>query len=93
LAPSKVKVTRLARGEVFVSYCHPYEFDPDEFSHLSYPLPLKTWLHQGVGRGGFEAKFRKMIDGFETCHADCLVKEKNWPKFVMPGKSDKGEMK
>jgi len=53
-------------GEVFTAYCHPYEFDPDEFRHLGYPLPLKTRLHQGLGRRGFEAKFRRMLREFET---------------------------
>jgi hypothetical protein len=24
-------------GEVFMAYCHPYEFDPDEFAHLAFP--------------------------------------------------------
>jgi polysaccharide deacetylase family protein (PEP-CTERM system associated) len=53
-------------GEVFMAYCHPYEFDPDEFAHLGYPLPLKTRLHQGLGRRGFEAKFRQMLREFEA---------------------------
>lgn len=53
-------------GEVFMAYCHPYEFDPDEFKHLGYSLPLKTRLHQGLGRRGFEKKFRQMLREFET---------------------------
>jgi polysaccharide deacetylase family protein (PEP-CTERM system associated) len=52
--------------EVFMAYCHPYEFDPDEFRHLGYSLPLKTRLHQGLGRRGFERKFRQMLREFET---------------------------
>ncbi len=53
-------------GETFMAYCHPYEFDPDEFAHLGYPLKLKTRLHQGLGRRGFENKFRRMLREFET---------------------------
>lgn len=53
-------------GEVFMAYCHPYEFDPDEFAHLGYRLPLKTRLHQGLGRRGFEGKFRQMLREFDT---------------------------
>lgn len=53
-------------GETFMAYCHPYEFDPDEFAHLDCPLPLKTRLHQGLGRRGFENKFRRMLREFET---------------------------
>lgn len=55
--------------EVFMAYCHPYEFDPVEFRHLGYPLSLKTRLHQGLGRGGFESKFRQMLREFETTRA------------------------
>ncbi len=55
--------------EVFMAYCHPYEFDPDEFKHLKHSLPLKTRLHQGLGRRGFETKFRQMLREFETALA------------------------
>ena len=52
--------------EVFMAYAHPYEFDPDEFTHLGYRLPLKIRLHQGLGRRGFESKFRQMLQEFDT---------------------------
>ena len=63
-----VEKTVLA-GEAFLAYCHPYEFDPDEFDHLGYSLPWKTRLHQGLGRRGFEKKFRHMLREFETALA------------------------
>ena len=67
-------------GEVFVAYCHPYEFDPDEFAHLGYRLPLKTRLHQGLGRRGFEGKFRQMLREFETTLAIRVAERPDWPE-------------
>ncbi|MDD2239426.1 MAG: polysaccharide deacetylase family protein [Kiritimatiellae bacterium] len=61
--------------EVFMAYCHPYEFDPDEFKHLKFPLPLKTRLHQGLGRRGFENKFRQMLRQFETTLAATVAEK------------------
>ena len=66
-------------GEVFTAYCHPYEFDPDEFAHLGYSLPLKTRLHQGLGRRGFEGKFRQMLKEFETTLAIQVAEQADWP--------------
>lgn len=71
-------------GDVFMAYCHPYEFDPEEFSHLAFPLPLKTRLHQGLGRRGFEAKFRKMLQEFELALAVDLAEQAEWPLLPWP---------
>jgi len=49
-----------------VFYCHPYEFDPDEFSRLDYLVPARIRFHQGMGRKGFAAKFRSLLSHF-TC--------------------------
>ena len=72
----------LTTGEAFVAYCHPYEFDPDEFSHLSYPLPLKTRLYQGLGRKGFEAKFIKMLQEFKPDLAIYLAEQVNLQAYT-----------
>ena len=72
----------LAGGEAFVAYCHPYEFDPDEFSHLTFPLPLQTRLHQGLGRSGFEAKFKKLLQEFKPALAIHLAEKPNWPLYT-----------
>lgn len=77
----------LARGEVFVAYCHPYEFDPAELADKTYHLPLKTRLHQGLGRRGFETKFRKMISGFESCRACSIATGKQWPIYKFKEKA------
>lgn len=71
-------------GESFVAYCHPYEFDSDEFSHLSFSLPWKTHLHQGLGRRGFEVKFRKMLQEFKPSLAIHLAEQENLPLYL-PG--------
>ena len=62
-----------------MAYAHPYEFDPDEFAHLGYRLPLKTRLHQGLGRKGFENKFRQMLKEFETTLAVQVAEQQDWP--------------
>lgn len=58
-----------------MAYCHPYEFDPDEFKYLKIPLPLKTRLHQGLGRRGFKNKFRQMLREFETTLAATIAEK------------------
>ncbi len=73
---------RLAGGEAFVAYCHPYEFDCDEFLHLTFPLPLKTRLHQGLGRSGFEAKFKKMVQEFKPDLAFHLAEQSQWSLYT-----------
>lgn len=70
-------------GEIFMAYAHPYEFDPDEFAHLGYRLPLKTRLHQGLGRRGFERKFRRMLREFETTLAVQAAERQVWPPHVL----------
>ena len=72
-------------GETFVAYCHPYEFDPDEFTHLPQPLPLKIRLHQGLGRRGFESKFRRMLREFECTLAIKMAETANWPVHKLAG--------
>ena len=72
-------------GETFVAYCHPYEFDPDEFKHLPQPLPLKIRLHQGLGRRGFESKFRRMLREFECSLAIQVAETANWPVHKLAG--------
>lgn len=48
---------------IFVSYFHPYEIDPDEFSNIPVATTLKTRLHQGLGRRSFESKIRRVLNG------------------------------
>lgn len=69
-------------NEIFTLYCHPYEFDPDEFDHLPFHIPWKTRLHQGLGRNGFEAKFRKLMASFNTKTAIEIAERRSWPSYL-----------
>ena len=73
---------RLEGGEAFVAYCHPYEFDCDEFWHLNFYVSLKTRMHQGVGRRGFEAKFKKIVQEFKPDLALHLAEQAQWPLYT-----------
>jgi polysaccharide deacetylase family protein (PEP-CTERM system associated) len=74
---------RLSRQEPFMAYCHPYEFDPDEFGALEMVIPLKTRLHQGLGRRGFQPKFERLITTFQVIQARDLALERPWPDHVI----------
>lgn len=69
----------LAANGVFTLYCHPYEFDPDEFRHLPLQIPWKVRMHQGLGRGGFEGKFCKLMAAFPTSTAQAMLTAEQWP--------------
>lgn len=53
-----------AEGHTATIYIHPYEYDPNEFSELDYRVPLKTRLHQGLGRRSFPAKVDRLLSDF-----------------------------
>lgn len=72
---------RVMESRPFVFYCHPYEFDPREFAEISVKVPLKIRLHQGLGRGRFEARFMDLIAQFGGCRMIDLVDGHEWPEF------------
>ncbi|HEX3724839.1 MAG TPA: DUF3473 domain-containing protein, partial [Pirellulales bacterium] len=72
---------RVLRKRPFVFYCHPYEFDPHEFTEISLPIPLKVRLHQGLGRGRFEARFVSLLKQFGGCRMVDLIDRAVWPDF------------
>ncbi len=74
---------KLAAQALFVYYCHPYEFDTREFENLGFPIPLKTRLHQGLGRRGFESKFRRMVRLFETATAVQVLRDSVLPDYTL----------
>lgn len=51
-------------GRPATIYMHPHEFDPVEFGKLGHPIPLKTRLHQGIGRRGFPRKVDALLTDF-----------------------------
>lgn len=74
-------VQKVRRREPFMAYCHPYEFDPEEFESLSFDIPLWTRLHQGIGRRGFRAKFERMLTTFDVVQASSLLIAKDFMPF------------
>jgi polysaccharide deacetylase family protein (PEP-CTERM system associated) len=72
---------RVMRTRPFVFYCHPYEFDPREFAEIDLPIPLKVRLHQGLGRGRFEARFVRLVRRFGGTRMIDLVDGHQWPDF------------
>ena len=73
----------------FVLYCHPYEFDPDEFRSLQLAIPARVRLHQGLGRRFFEGRFRRFVTRFGGQTASSLLSSSDWPVLRLdsgPGK-------
>jgi polysaccharide deacetylase family protein (PEP-CTERM system associated) len=56
-----------AEGRPFVMYCHPYEFDPDEWSCILQKISIFRKLHQGIGRKTFPLKIIDMMNGNNFC--------------------------
>ena len=72
---------RVMRDRPFVFYCHPYEFDPREFAEIDVEIPLKIRLHQGLGRGRFQARFVRLIGQVGGCRMIDLVDGHEWPEL------------
>lgn len=45
----------------FVLYCHPYEFNPQEWKDILKYVPRLRKLHQGIGRRNFSAKISSLL--------------------------------
>jgi len=74
-------------GMPFMAYCHPYEFDPNEFREIELRIPWKTRLHQGLGRRGFRRKFVRLIDRFQVRQAWTVASGTSWPLHSVPATS------
>ncbi|MDB4516937.1 polysaccharide deacetylase family protein, partial [Crocinitomicaceae bacterium] len=48
----------------FVSYMHPYEFNPDEFDAMETQVPYRVKLHQGLFRSRFGPRFDSYVKQF-----------------------------
>lgn len=61
-----------------IFYCHPYEFNPNEFKQVGINVPFKIRLHQGMGRGKFKKRMLMASKGFDYIRAiDFLNKNKS----------------
>jgi len=67
------------RDRPFVFYCHPYEFDPKEFKEMPFKIPLKTRLHQGIGRKRFSRRFDKLVKNFGSGSFMDIIHSRSWP--------------
>jgi len=56
-----------------VYYCHPYEFDPDEFKKIEIRIPRKVRFHQGLGRKRSVGKLRRILRTFECVALDDAI--------------------
>ncbi len=63
-AISRFLMRRVLKSSPFVFYCHPYEFDPNEFRETDVNISLKRRFHQGFGRSRFERRFRLLLKRF-----------------------------
>lgn len=66
----RIVESSLKQSHHFVAYCHPYEFDPDEFKNTPFEVSRYVRIHQGLGRGGFEKKFKKLM---QVTHSQPLM--------------------
>lgn len=73
---------RVLAERPFVFYCHPYEFDPADFSQIDLPIPRRIRLHQGLGRRWFEGRFRAFLREFGGCRAVDALHQQRWPDFA-----------
>ena len=69
-------------GRPFIAYCHPYEFDASEFIAFQSIIPLKTRLHQGLGRKSFQSKFENILITFEIIQARHAALERDLPDYT-----------
>ncbi len=49
------------QGLPFIIYCHPYEFNPQEWRQIMKYVPAYRRLHQGLGRNRFEGKIAQLL--------------------------------
>jgi polysaccharide deacetylase family protein (PEP-CTERM system associated) len=78
---SRYCARRVMNAGPFVFYCHPYEFDVDEFSQITIELPLRVRLHQGVGRRWFERRFRSFLRCFSGQRMQDLISSRSWSEL------------
>lgn len=68
------------KGQPFVIYCHPYEFNPQEWKQISRHVPAHRRIHQGWGRDGFESKIMMLLRTGSFGTMSSLI------KLLRPGK-------
>ena len=65
----------------FVSYMHPYEFNPDEFDAMKARVPYRVRLHQGLFRSRFGPRFDSYVKLFGGITFSAFLKENQVPEI------------
>jgi polysaccharide deacetylase family protein (PEP-CTERM system associated) len=78
---ARLTAGQLLRSGLFVFYCHPYEFDPQELWDTRLALPVSLRLHQGLGRGRFEHRFVEFIRRFGGRRMDDFLTQSTLESF------------
>ena len=69
-----------AAGHPATIYIHPYEYHPEEFRDLDYPISWKLRLHQGLGRRGFRNKVDRLLAEHRFGSArELIASVDHWP--------------
>lgn len=72
----------VAKKNSFIFYCHPYEFNPFEFSQIETKIPFFTRLHQGLGRRYYTDRFQAFAKQFGSQPLCDLYNQKiNWKEI------------
>lgn len=72
-------------NKYFVYYCHPYEFNYKELRQSNIKIPYYIKLHQGLGRKGYEGKFRTLLQYFKTYKIEDIIKSCNVEEIKIEG--------
>ena len=63
-------------GRPPIVYCHPYEFNDREMSEYRDKVGWRVRLHQGLGRGAFSGRMRKLLSALPFGRLDHVLS--NW---------------
>lgn len=64
----------LKQNKYFVMYCHPYEFNYNEFKELHFKIPFSLRITQGLGRKGFNKKFKILLKKYKSLKIEEVIK-------------------
>lgn len=78
---SRYFARRIMADAPFVFYCHPYEFDVDEFSEIPVRVPITVRFYQGAGRRWFEDRFRAFVGCFGGQPMYAMLSSQPWQDF------------
>lgn len=75
--------SHVIKSQQFIFYCHPYEFNSEEFSNIKADIPIFLKLHQGMGRKFFEVRFRQFVKKFGSQKISELHMNSKWREIEL----------